>query len=136
MAGNAAGDAFQDLFAATWKKFYSGNIPTDSDTLILTFNRKNIIRFVYDKGTMGHGVPHGKYLRIKYYTVGKSGDYINVDIDLASYDDADEIETAKGEIKQLEGIMKPPQNKKFSNGSKFGYRNMNMTAGFSGYEFK
>jgi len=128
MAGNAAGDAFQDFFADMWKKFYSGDIPPDSDTLILTFNYNNIIKFVYYKGTMGHSVPHGKFLRIKFGKI--------VDIDLSHSDDNDDIvEEIKDAQQQIEYVKsQTPNYHKFFNGPKFG--NMNMIAGFSGYEFK
>ena len=124
---------FQDLFATTWKKFYTGDIPTASDSLTLKFYGFNKITFEYDNNKLEDGVPlHGKNLRIIYNTVDKSGGIVRGDIDLAHNDGASEIEEARKAIEYFGNKM--PQSRSFSNGPKFG--NMNMIAGFSGYEFK
>ena len=124
---------FQDLVATTWKKFYTGDIPTASDSLTLKFYGINKITFEYDNNKIEDGVPYGKNLRIIYNTVDKSGGIVRGRIDLAHNDGgASEIKDAKKAIEYFEN--KRPQSRSFSNGPKFG--NMNMMAGFSGYEFK
>lgn len=123
---------FQGLFATTWKRFYNEDIPTDSDSLTLKFYKDNKITFEYDRNKIQDGVPYGKNLRIIYNTVDKSGGIVRGDIGLAHNDGASEIEEARKAIEYFGN--KTPQSRSFSNGPKFG--NMNMIAGFSGYEFK
>tara|TARA_B000000557_G_C20762715_1_gene438054 strand:+ start:766 stop:1143 length:378 start_codon:yes stop_codon:yes gene_type:complete len=122
---------FQDLFATTWKRFYTGDIPPGSDSLTLKFYKDNKITFEYDRNKIQDGVPYGKNLRIIYNTF-YNGAIVKGNISLAHDDDASEIEEARKAIEYFG--YKMPQSRSFSNGPKFG--NMNMIAGFSGYEFK